>query len=69
MRYAKFTKPLTVALPPDVYDVLKEKSDYQRISMAELVRDILRETVLSSSQNDQNDDKKKDKEERSNDPK
>ncbi len=69
MRYAKFTKPLTVALPPDVYDVLKEKSDSQRISMAELVRDILRETVLSSSQNDQNDDKKKDKEERSNDPK
>jgi hypothetical protein len=50
MRYAKFTKPLTVALPPEVYDVLKEKSDSERISMAELVRDILRETVLPSLQ-------------------
>jgi hypothetical protein len=52
MRYAKFTKPLTVALPPEVYDVLKEKSDSERISMAELVRDILRETVLPSSQHE-----------------
>ena len=48
MRYAKFTRPLTVALAPEVYDALKDKSDAERISIAELVRDILRETVLLS---------------------
>ena len=67
MRYAKFTKPLTVSLPPDVYDVLKEKSDSERISMAELVRDILRETVLLSLQSDGSQNKRRDKEEKSND--
>jgi hypothetical protein len=53
MRYAKFTKPLTVALPPEIYEALKAKSDSKRISIAELVRDILGETVLLSLYSDE----------------
>lgn len=54
MRYAKFTKPLTIALSPEVYDVLKEISDADRVSMAECVREILNEMVLPllGSEND-----------------
>ena len=63
MRYAKFTKPLTVALPPDIYDALKEKSDSKRISIAELVRDILGETVLLSLYGDESQSKSKEKSE------
>ena len=53
MRYAKFTKPLTVALPSKVYDALKGKSDVEKISMAELVREILSDTVLLSLKSDE----------------
>lgn len=53
MRQAKFTKPLTIALPPEIYDALKAKSDSKRISIAELVRDILGETVLLSLYSDE----------------
>jgi hypothetical protein len=53
MRHAKFTKPLTIALPPEVYDALKVKSDSKRISIAELVRNILGETVLLSLYDDE----------------
>ncbi|MGD0400732.1 MAG: ribbon-helix-helix protein, CopG family [Syntrophobacteraceae bacterium] len=53
MRHAQFTKPLTVALPPEVYDALKQKSDAKRISIAELVRQLLGETVLLSLYDDE----------------
>jgi hypothetical protein len=54
MRHAKFTKALTIALAPEVYDALKEISDADRVSMAECVREILSEIVLplSGSRND-----------------
>jgi predicted CopG family antitoxin len=54
MRYAKFTRPLTISLAPEVYDVLKEVSDAERKSMAELIRELLSEMVLPlcGSEND-----------------
>ena len=54
MRQAKFTKPLTIALSAEVYNVLKEISDADRVSMAECVRGILSEMVLPllGSEND-----------------
>jgi len=54
MRQAKFTKPLTIALSPEVYNVLKEISDADRVSMAECVRGILSEMALPllASEND-----------------
>ena len=58
MRQAKFTKPLTIALSPEVYDVLKEISDADRVSMAECVRGILSEMALPllGSKNDKTED-------------
>ena len=53
MRHAKFPKALTIALSSEVYDVLKEKSDADRVSMAELVRDILRDAVRNSLNRDE----------------
>jgi hypothetical protein len=67
MRHAQFTKPLTVALHPEVYDALKEKSDSERISMAELVRDILRETILTSLQQHDSSKSKQIEKEQTND--
>jgi hypothetical protein len=41
VRHAKFSKPLTVALPEAIYKRLKEVSDEKKLSMAEIVREIL----------------------------
>jgi hypothetical protein len=59
MRYAKFTKPLTIALSPEVYNVLKEISDADRVSMAECVREILSEMVAPYLDMDENQSKSK----------
>jgi hypothetical protein len=54
MRQAQFPKALTIALSSEVYDVLKEVSDSERVSMAELVREILSKVTLPllGSEND-----------------
>jgi hypothetical protein len=41
MREAKFTKSLTVALPIDVYQKIKEITDDEKISMAQWVRKVV----------------------------
>jgi hypothetical protein len=38
MREARFVKSLTVALPEDVYQKIKEITDDEKISMAQWVR-------------------------------
>jgi hypothetical protein len=38
MREAKFTKSLTVALPIDMYQKIKQITDDEKISMAQWVR-------------------------------
>ena len=41
MREAKFTKSLTVALPIDVYQKIKQITDNEKISMAKWVRKVV----------------------------
>ena len=41
MREAKFTKSLTVALPIDVYQKIKQITDDEKISMAQWVRKVI----------------------------
>ena len=41
MREAKFTKSLTVALPIDVYQKIKQITDDEKISMAQWVRKLV----------------------------
>ena len=45
MRTSKFSKALTVALPPDHFDRVKEITDDQQISMAQWVRDAVAEAL------------------------
>jgi hypothetical protein len=48
MRKAQYTKPLTVALRPDIYEEVKRITDKEQISMADWVRDSI-ETTLSKN--------------------
>jgi predicted DNA-binding protein len=47
MRKAQYTKPLTIALRPEVYEEVKRISDQQNTSMADFVRFAV-ETALSA---------------------
>jgi len=49
MKIAQFTKPLTIALRPEIFDQIKEITDDQKISMAEWVREAL-EAAISKLQ-------------------
>ena len=39
MKQAVFTKSLTISMPPEQYEQIKEITDQRRISMGEWVRD------------------------------
>jgi len=39
MRKSQFTKALTIALPPEHFEQIKQITDEQQISMAQYVRD------------------------------
>ena len=41
MKVAKFTKPLSVGLEPEIYARIQQITDEQRISMAEWIRNTL----------------------------
>ena len=41
MKVAKFTKPLSVGLEPDLYARIQQITDKERISMAEWIRSAL----------------------------
>ena len=41
MRTAKFTTTFTLALSESLYDTIKNQSDEEGISMAELIREVL----------------------------
>ena len=41
MREAKFSKPLTIALDPEVYDRVKQITDDEKRSMADWVREAI----------------------------
>ena len=48
MRKSKFNKPLTVALTNDSYENIKECSDREEISMAEVVRIVLENFFINN---------------------
>jgi hypothetical protein len=45
MKIAKFTKPLTIALHPEVYEEIKQITDDKKISMAEWVREVMEKAL------------------------
>ncbi|MEI7638389.1 MAG: hypothetical protein WCJ37_13855 [Syntrophus sp. (in: bacteria)] len=53
MREASFTRPLTVALPEEVFRQIKEITDEKRISMAQWVRAVA-EKALAEEKNNEN---------------
>jgi predicted DNA-binding protein len=50
MRYAKFTKPLSIALQEEIYEKIKTISEERKISMAEWIREILANTLIKNQQ-------------------
>jgi len=57
MRQARFTRPLTISLSQTLYDSLKDISDRELKSLAEVVRDILSEAVLPLLHSDRGQNK------------
>ncbi|MCK5679817.1 hypothetical protein KAI46_03290 [bacterium] len=49
MRKSKFVRPLTVALTNDSYENVKECSDREEVSMAEVVRIVLEKFFINNS--------------------
>ena len=41
MKQAAFTKSLTISMPPEQYEQIKEVTDQERISMGEWVRNAI----------------------------
>ena len=50
MRIAKFEKQLCVSLSPDTYQAIREMSDAQRESMAEVVRQLIDDSLSQHNQ-------------------
>jgi hypothetical protein len=49
MREAKFTKSVTAAITPELYDRIKEITDRERISMAEWFRGVAERALIESN--------------------
>ena len=43
MRESKYSRPITIALSQEVYSKVKEIGDREKVSMAEVIRDLLNE--------------------------
>jgi metal-responsive CopG/Arc/MetJ family transcriptional regulator len=56
MLKAKYTKPLTISLPPELYEKIEEESDRQEISKGKYVR-----RLLENGMKVENDDEQRDK--------
>jgi cytidylate kinase len=54
MKTAKFTKALTIALHPDVYERVKRITDVEQISMAEWVRHVLERALKNAKPKEKN---------------
>jgi predicted HicB family RNase H-like nuclease len=48
MKYKKYDRPLTIALEPATHEKIRIMSEEKRVSMAEIVRDILTEALSKS---------------------
>jgi len=50
MKVAKFTKPLSVGLEPEIYARIQQITDEQKISMAEWIRNALALVLMEHEQ-------------------
>jgi predicted DNA-binding protein len=50
LKTARFTKALTIALHPDVYEQIKQVTDAEKTSMAEWVRDAVEAALNNFNQ-------------------
>ncbi len=50
MRTSKFTKALTIALPPDHFEKIKQITDDRQISIAEFVRNAVAAALATNQQ-------------------
>jgi hypothetical protein len=53
MKTARFTKALTVALHPDVYDQIKQITNAEQTSMADWVRDAVNAALEQQHQTEE----------------
>ena len=49
MREAKFTKSVTAAVTPELYDQIKKITDSEKISMAEWFRGVAERAITNSN--------------------
>jgi predicted CopG family antitoxin len=54
MKTAKFTKALTIALHPEVYERVKRITDIEQASMAEWVRHVLERALKNANPKEKN---------------
>jgi predicted transcriptional regulator len=55
MKQALYTKSLTIALSPDLYEKIKEITDEKHISIGEWVRDAIEAALLGLQQKEEID--------------
>ena len=48
MKQAVFTKSLTISMPPELYDQIKQITDDQQISMAQWVREAVARALITT---------------------
>ena len=53
MRKPKFTRPLTIALPQDHFDLIKQITDEKQISIAHWVRDAVTAALQKNDQKEE----------------
>jgi len=53
MRTSQFSKALTIALPPEYFDQVKQITDEQRISMAHWVREAVAAALIKNQQKEE----------------
>jgi hypothetical protein len=56
MNYKNFPRSLTIALAENVYQQVKEIAQYDRVSMAETIRDFIDQAIEATTPNDNHHD-------------
>lgn len=54
MKQAQYTKSLTISMPPEHYEQIKQKTDEQQVSMAEWVRDAVAAALTTNQPKEDN---------------
>lgn len=59
MLTAKYTKPLTISLPPEIYEKIEEESEKREISKGRYVREILEKGFNVGDDDEERNEKSK----------